>query len=301
MKTNKFIIYSNYYNDDSGGTVVLHQLCHFLNQIGEQAFIWPAKKPVFDYKTPFQSIAAFIKYFRKKRNFPLNDLLNTPIAKYSDLEDAIVVYPEIIDGNPLLANQVVRWLLHKPGYHRGYHKFGKNELFFYYLRAYDDPSLNRCPDNLLYINKLRDDVYKQINFDVRNENSCYILRKGTGRTIVHDLQDSILIDGLSHEECAKIFNQVKYCISYDTYTMYSVYAAMCGCISIVIPEEGLEKEAWMPNEEDRYGLAYGFHDIDYAVNTKEKLLESLKQKEKQMLNNIHEFVEKCKIHFNGVL
>ena len=37
------------------------------------------------------------------------------IATRADLDDAVVVYPEIIPGNPLRGAPYLRWLLYKPG------------------------------------------------------------------------------------------------------------------------------------------------------------------------------------------
>lgn len=140
------------------------------------------------------------------------------------------------------------------------------------------------------------DIYKQTNFGERSEN-CYILRKGKGRKIIHELENSILIDGLSHREIADIFNKVEYCISYDLYTTYSQYAVMCGCKSIVVPENGLSKEEWYTGEESRYGIAYGFDDLDYAEKTKDKLISYLKQQEKESEDNVKKFIKKCKNFF----
>ena len=78
---------------------------------------------------------------------------------------------------------------------------------------------------------------------------------------------------------AEVFNRVRVCISYDAYTMYSAYAAMCGCLSIVVPEEGVSKEKWLPNPADRYGMAYGFDDLLHAEQTRQLVLPRLKAQE----------------------
>jgi hypothetical protein len=140
---------------------------------------------------------------------------------------------------------VVRWLLHKPGFHKGTIGFGPNDRFFFAQPAFNDPKLNPDESNLLKMVVLRDDMYRQTNFGPRR-GTCYFLRKGKGRPIVHDLTDSQCVDGLSHEQLVEVFNRVEMCISYDPYTVYSYYAALCGCVSVIVPLEGISKEEWYP-------------------------------------------------------
>ena len=57
-------------------------------------------------------------------------------------------------------------------------------------------------------------------------------------------------------------------ISYDTLTAYSIFAVLCGCESIVIPDEGVSIDDWYPDYEDRYGISYGFSNLEEAAATK---------------------------------
>jgi hypothetical protein len=218
-------------------------------------------------------------------------VLHTPEARYRDLYGAIVIYPEVVSGNPLGSKRVVRWLLHRPGFHSGKIDYGEDDLFFYYQSAFNDPKYNKDSDNVLRTVWVRNDIYTQKNHSSRSK-TCYTLRKSKERDILHDLTDWVLIDGLSHEEISKIFNECKYFISYDLYTMYSVYAAMCGCISIVVPIDGLSKEAWIPEPERRYGIAYGEDDIEFAIRTRNLLLEQLDRQEATNLETVKLFIEK---------
>ena len=126
------------------------------------------------------------------------------------------------------------------------------------------------------------------------------MRKGKSRDVVHDLTDSVCIDEMSHEEIAEIFNRCEYFISYDLYTMYSRYAVLCGCTSIVIPYENLSKEAWMPDKKLRHGIAYGFDDIDFAKKTSKYVLDDLKKEEKQANESVKAFVQISEKYFKDL-
>lgn len=293
-----FIIFSAGYDEKVGGLIVLHRLCDLLNREGQKAFVWPFDKPVWDASQALKSTYRIIRYWVENdiSRYKVFDKFITPIAKYSDFKNSIVIYPEIVNGNPLLAKNIVRWFLHKPGYHTGIINYGKNELYFYYQKAFNDEELNLKSKNLLQTVLVRDDIYYQKNHGPR-EGTCYILKKGKDREIVHDIKTSILIDNMTHEEIAEVFNRVEMCISYDLYTMYSRYAAMCGCISVVIPEKGLTKEEWKPEDEGRYGVAYGFEDIDHAVKTQKLVLPTLKAQETNANKTVKKFIKKCESYF----
>lgn len=123
-----------------------------------------------------------------------------------------------------------------------------------------------------------------------------MFRKGQGKKPVHP-DGSISLDNLSHAEISRIFNQCKYFISYDPYTYYSIYAVLCGCISIVIPDSGVAKNEWYPEEKSRYGRAYGMDDIEYAVQTTPLLLAQIQAQNTDNLQSVNAFVELCQSYF----
>ncbi|MDP4301996.1 hypothetical protein [Leptothrix discophora] len=296
-----YVIYANSFDENSGGALVLHRLCDLLNQAGVRALLWPSMNALFDPWRPFHYLhrRRMERRWRRKhgeyRTFPG---FHTAIATAADVRDAIVIYPEVVDGNPLQARHVVRWLLHKPGFHTGRINYGKNDKFFFFQNAFNDPSLNPDPDNLLRTVFIRDDIYKRTNFGDR-EGVCYILRKGAHRPMIHDTTRSIKIDGLSHREAAAVFNRVKTCISYDPYTMYSQFAALCGCDSIVVPEEGMSLASWYPDERDRYGVALGWDNLDAARESVPLLLPRLKEQEIEANQSVRRFIEKCELYFGS--
>lgn len=230
-------------------------------------------------------------------NFKRYSGFNTPIASIGSKKNSIVVYPEIISGNPLRGRKVVHWLLHKPGFHTGLIQYGSGDLAFYFQEAFNEHNLDLKIGAELQVVYPRTDIYKKTNFGKRS-GTCHILRKGKGRQMLHDLNNSTLIDDLSHEQIAKIFNQMERLISYDMYSLYSQYAAVCGCISIVVPEDEVDTKTWQPIEELRYGVSYGFDDIEWATKTQEKVAEYLSSQESNSSQSVRGFIAFCDHHIN---
>lgn len=289
-KTN-FIIYAPPYKDDSGGIIVLHKLCHLLNELGHQAYLWPNQfgvRPTLWKK---------IKRSLKKTPYHTNSEYNTPIANKSLFyEDSIVVYSEVDYGNPLAAKNVVRWLLHKPGFHTGEVNYGKDELTFFFDDYCLEPGLPVDAENKLFVLSLNS-CYRPEGSEQRS-GSCYMMRKGKGRKIVHDLSDSVQIDGLSHYETARIFRKSKYFFSYDELTLYSQYAALCDCISVVIPDKFNCREEWVEKHPiSKYGIAYGLDDIEHAIQTRHKVAEYFKDLEEESRKSVVRFADVAVNHY----
>ena len=294
----RYVIYAPDYDEDSGGTIALHRLCDLLNKNGVKSCLYAMRPPIIRRKS-FSYIRKVIKTFQymlKKKKCRTHDEFLTPLCTDIDITNDVVVYPEIVTGNPLGADHVVRWLLHEPGYFSGNVTFGVDDLFFYYQKAFLKRGDIRNIGGELKVIYFQE-AYRKNN-SYQREGTCYILRKGKNREIVHDLKKSVLIDGLPHKEIAEIFNKSEVCVSYDMYTMYSRYAAACGCLSIVVPEAGVDKYQWRPEEELRWGIAYGFNDVQWAKDTQEKVLPSLLYHE-EISNSlsIDNFIKKCEDSF----
>lgn len=292
----KFVIYAYTFDDRNGGAVVLHLLCQRLAEAGETALIWRAQ-PRFHFWPHVGSYVAWLRYYvtGQHRRYSMGPFDNE-VATDADLPGAVVIYPEVVPGNPLKAGKVVRWLLHKPGFHSGQVEFGDDDLFFYYQDAFLDPALEQHRGNRLTLTWWNKE-YRQFNHGDRS-GSCYLVKKGRGRPIVHDLHDSVLIDALSHREKAQAFNKAKYFYTYDPYTLFSRYAALCGCIPIIVPQAGMTREQWVAREEERYGLAYGDAEVEWAVATRALLLRQIEREQATEAAMLQSFIEKCRARFS---
>lgn len=294
----KFVVYAPRYDSSSGGAIALHKLASLLRQQGQDVKIWYYDQPHIKSFINGRFILSFLRVLTKK--FVLRrDMKNpydTPTAQHSDISGSIVIYPEIISGNPIAGKYIVRWFLNKPGDMTGKISYGKNELYFCYKTFFNDPEINPHSENILTVSEIQKYIYR--NKELPNRyGSCYLIRKGKGRSLDYHEADALCIDGLGHQKVADIFNNTRYFISYDLYSMYSRFAAMCGCIPVVVPKEGLTKEAWRPNEADRHGIAYGYEDIEWAIQTRHLLLDQLDRIEEASQESVREFREKTERFF----
>tara|TARA_R110002167_G_scaffold327385_4_gene533685 strand:- start:459 stop:1502 length:1044 start_codon:yes stop_codon:yes gene_type:complete len=252
----RVFIYAPPYDEKSGGATVVHKLCHLLCEKGIESYLYPmfTNAPKIcrqDWKAEFNL------------NFNAND---------------VIIYPEGIVGNPLNATKVVRWILNNPKIQE--RQYGTHDKLVYHNRVFYNYDFDVAsgkiikvkdgsPENYLHVVESRVNEFKDVNAE--RVGTCYTLRKGAEKGLkpTHNLEDSIqLIHGHSFKDIHNIFNTTKRFYCYDNATHLSTLAALCGCISIVMPEDGMSKEDWRRlNPGLKYGVAYGEDDVDFAKET----------------------------------
>jgi len=111
-----FVIYAPRYRSNSGGAIATHKLCDLLNRAGYKASVFPHWMPsVISSRAVTPRSVAWLASRVLRGLYSTNPLYRTPAATAADVAQGVVVYPEIIGGNPLRATKYVRWLLHQPG------------------------------------------------------------------------------------------------------------------------------------------------------------------------------------------
>ena len=76
---------------------------------------------------------------------------------------------------------------------------------------------------------------------------------------------------------------------------------MCGCISIVIPDEKTSSENWKNTfPYFKYGIAYGNNpeEIEYALTTQDLLREQIKELENNSINQIKQVLKDIEKQWN---
>lgn len=308
----KIAIFCTEYHDNSGGIIVMHYLCHLLRGLGVDAYMFPRfgnflinfalnnDKRYLDYLG--DNFAKSLEIFGQKKyktnpSFDTPVIFETPPGGFND--DWVVIYPENTLGNPLSAKNIVRWLLAPPLEHQPVFSVNKNEYLVKHGAGVGKTQINDVYSSERYLNiqYLMEDVYNQENISTKRNGTAYCLRKGKGRKIVHELNNSICIDGLSHAETAVVFKKVETFISYDVATFYSQYAVMCGANSVVVPQPIFTTEQWreMPG---KCGIAYGFEELSWAADTKHLLKKYYLEKNTENIKQCSDFIQDIHQYFS---
>lgn len=291
---------------ERGGSLVLFLLSAILAQKGFNSKIYLIKglpqsqslfsEFIFFKKNFFFLLKILLKKFLIKIGFSLNfyEPIKCSIKWFPFVSKrTIVVYPELIYGNPLHAKKIVRWFLFHNRYPNDPNAYGKNELVFAYREFFNDFTYNpTC--RLLNIRYFDSNLYKQTNFGERQGN-CYIIRKGKNREDLPKVFDGPVIDDLSEKEKVDVLNHCKYCFDYDTQTFYATIACVCGCIPIVVMEPGKTKSDYMGSGDKDWGKAYGNtqEQIEYAQKTRQQRLDMLDFNKKNDMN-VNYFIQEIK-------
>ena len=294
----KFVIYGPHYDDNSGGSIALYKLGRLLTQLGHEASVWhwtryhPHESRLINGK--------YSTYFNFGVNVKLEDdprPFDYQVASQEDIDDGIVVYPEVVEGNPLGGRRVVRWLLNKPGAVLHPCAFGVDELTFYFSEVFLPDGWDADPTRKLRVLDWKDDIYSQTNSGVR-EGACYMVRKGLDLPLTYHPHDAVPVDGMSHQELAAVFNRCQQFICYDPFTAYLAYASLSGCDSVAVPRAGLSAQQWREATTE-FGIAYGFDDVERARRTRPELIAYVKNTEAENLDMVNHFVAVCRARFPG--
>lgn len=204
-----YYIYAPSYTIISSGIRTLHLLCHALNEVGEIAYLSPI-------------------LLNLGEGWASNPTLNTPATfTYPDFQNYygnnfIAVYPDIVQGNPLNAKYVVRYLLAPAGMYGGDATFPPTDNIWGAL-----PSLAKKVLRLPVSNP--DIFYIPPPYSVR-QGSCFYAHKYDklhGNTLCDTTRNSVRLEG-SLEQIADILRNSERCYLYELSSIITE-AALCGC------------------------------------------------------------------------
>jgi len=187
------------YRETSGGRVVLHRLQAVLAQAGIAAYLVPWRASLDEMQAPQPPYG------------------RAPVCMRPDHDD-IVIYPDIVRGNPFNARHVVRWQLYHPR-----HPVAPGDRVLYYAPAFGPGPYLRVTDPRLEV------FWESVG---PRDDTCWTWRKATRqgwRESERPREGIEITKGMSLTDTAATFHHCRRFVTYDNATFLAVQARLCGC------------------------------------------------------------------------
>jgi hypothetical protein len=291
---NPYYIVAPRYVRTSAGIRALHLLCHSLNRIGQTAYI---------LIHPYSDLEKAI----------LPDLL-TPVLTQSIIRHhhesgltPIVVYPEVVAGNPFDAPCVVRYVLNFPGLLGGDKEYPASELCFGYSKVLAEAA--HVPENILFIPVTDTRIFNREEEVQNREGTCFFASKYQevhNGQLLDVTKNSVEItrdkkESPTPRQIADLFRRSELFYTYEN-TALATEAVLCGCPAVFLPNPYLTQLIAM-SELGTDGMAWGDapEEIARAKATVEKGVENYLKLYDAYWQQLERFVELTQKHVQGIV
>jgi hypothetical protein len=236
----KYLIVTPGYNSFCGGIKVLHRLCHLLNEQGIPAYLTAEGTPK-DWNVKF-----------------LKDLSPEEIADMQ--QTGVVVYPDVVWGNPCRFNNCVQYDL------QAMRPIQSNML---------GVSLEDCFESKVKADLTMLVIYMEYFFTLPEKEErrgiCYY--KGKGKKVCPN-SDWINIAGVGREDLAKLYQTSGLLVCADNMTQTTVEARLCGC-PVKMNEPSMMN--WEHYRRDAWGMNGIIIEDDKSIEQAYSELPAFKQ------------------------
>jgi len=224
------VIFSyTYENGRRGGAVSMNRLAELLIEKGIETYVFP-------YSNSAE---------------PPTVKEGVPIAKPEHLQpkEFIGIYPEGFSHPMYAPAYSIQWLLHD--------RLAEGDNFdkyYHYEPAY-------AFNNSEALKVMDVDLDKYSNDGMKREGWCHVYHKSRRAFLMEEVpaQGSRCVDGMlpTEDDLAAIFNSRETFYCYDSFSFYSILAALCGCYSIVNKVPELSREDYIKQRPFAEHLQYG--------------------------------------------
>ena len=265
-----FVVFSQFpqYMDHIGSSNVSHTLAKELALLGENSFI-------YSNSTPHKEVSCIpwgskINYDQENTIF----IIPAGAGEHTFIKDI----PKFVSDSKNIVRHLVNYQV-KP-----YPK--ENKL--YQLSEYFDTLKEQKVDGYMPILTIDFDLFK--DYGLPRSGRCYLIKGDEyidNQPIYHTDSD-VSLDNYwvygkdKFKYLAEMFNKHEVFFTYNTQTFITNLAALCGCTMVVIPHPNTSKEKLSKFPQNKYGIAYGFDDIQHSVDTLPLVKENM---ELCLLNN----------------
>lgn len=255
----KFLVVSPQptYVDFIGGVTVAHTLANALTEEHQEVYLYAnSTNPKYNVKCiPHNS------YF----DFDENNTIVILIAGAGE-HTYLPNIPDYIKN----AKHIVRWLVNDQV--KLYPEHNKFYKYHEYWHTLDNQNI----DGYLSVIEIDRNIF--YNRNEKRNGTCFLIKGNLDEETERFINKSndFCIDQYLYnvpnfqrmQFLSDVFNSHELFISYTPHTFNSILAALCGCVSVVIPKSGFDKNKWMSEIYfTKYGVAVGVDDIPRAQET----------------------------------
>lgn len=154
-------------------------------------------------------------------------------------ENDVVIYPEIISGNPLMFRHVVRWILYYPGYHGGNHFYDETDMLFTFEKEFYEGA------DLLTVDGIDTSIFYE-DTSIEKVIDCYFVHKKGKWKEFEEFRSMTEINmhyPQTREELGNLLRKTRTLYSYDDHSLLLEEALMCGCDVKLVTESGFKDYA----------------------------------------------------------
>tara|TARA_R110000744_G_scaffold233338_1_gene351319 strand:+ start:91 stop:1050 length:960 start_codon:yes stop_codon:yes gene_type:complete len=287
----------------TGGIVAMHYLAYLLAKEGHNVYIFC--KPEY----PHENIHV-IKSWRTQRmvgkgiNSDEAEIISWESFSYQH-SNTVAIYDQDIYGNWFGTHNVARWVVYT-GAKKIIDGWGANDYCFTYGEQKNMRKDISLPlENLIAMNMQLEHFKNEKN---RREGFCYLFHKHTSPGADKFIKELNATDLSNWKKVPNFqnylneeFNNHEYFICYDQLSFWPQIAALCGCKVIVMNVKDnpnayynyntTPEEYRLENPLKKYGVAFGFGDLQHAVNTQHLVEDHLKEMDKQNLETVKNFIK----------
>jgi hypothetical protein len=292
QRAHPYYIIAPAYARTSAGIRALHLLCHSLNRRGQTARMiiygdlpWREDLVSPDLMTP----------------------LITSRTRALDFERGlapIMVYPEIISGNPYCSPCVVRYVLNFPGLLGGDTEYAPDELCFGFSAVL--AARTRHPDNILFLPTVDTQVFGPPPVPQARQGTCFYAHKyrllgGAPWDVTRDSTEITIHrpDSPNAQQIAALFHRSELFYAYEN-TALSIEAILCGCPAVLLPSPHFTENIGL-KELGSAGYAWGAdpQEIAHAKATVDQGARNFLEKYKTFWEDLDVFIERTQAHAAG--
>lgn len=251
-----YIIWAPNYVSGSAGVKCLYLLCHYLNSLGYKSYITHSTQTTPELMAPL--------------------LLPRAAKKKLKSGQFVIVYPEVVSGNPYGAKHVVRWVLNRPGLLGGTPLYHPDEKVFYYSEVYRRYIANPVSGKL-YLPTIDESLFFSNSSPSSRHLTAYYVGKSRFQPGYFKESETFEItrDFPKRQMLGEIFRSCKCLYCFDNSSIIIYEAALCGCPVVVIPDGTQTYEDFQKLELGLNGISWGPEHLELAQSTLPQLKSKL--------------------------